>query len=276
MTWSARRRRGRFGAFVLTAGLVAGVAPAGAQGVWVAVTPTLSEVAPGQVFDVQIAITQAGSAINGFDAVIGFDPAALTLIPLSPVSLQQGSLMSGACGNIFHRFTPGADRATVADVFLCAGVSVTGPGTIYKLRFQASNTPQVTQLRFLPGLQFYNAGLFVGPAHATDATIGIGVSLDSPSPARPVRLGLRVAPNPARAGLSFLIEADRAGPMRISVVDIRGRLVHRREETLGAGEKRTLHWEGLDPSGRRLPAGVYLVMLESGGRSISSRMSLVH
>lgn len=261
---------------MFVAGLLTGSGPAMAQGVWVAVTPTLSEVAPGQVFDVQIAITHAGSAFNGFDAVIGYDPAALTLIPLSPVSLQQGALMTGSCGNIFHRFTPGTDRVTIADVLLCAGVSVTGPGTIYRLRFQASNTPQVTQLRFLPGLQFYNAGLFVNPAHATDATIGIGVSLDAPSSTRPARLALRVAPNPARAGLSFLIEADRSGPVRISVVDIRGRLVHRREESLAAGEARTVSWQGLDPSGRRLPAGVYLVVLESGGRSVSSRMSLVH
>jgi hypothetical protein len=249
---------------------------AAAQGVWVALTPGQSEVSPGQVFDLELRLTQAGSAINGFDAVIGYDPAALTFLPLSPLSLQQGALMTGSCGNLFHRFTPGVDRVTIADVMLCAGVSVTGPGTIYKLRFQASSTPQVTQVRFLPGLQFYNAGLFVNPANATDASIGIGVSLDAGGPPRTARLVLRVAPNPARHGLSFLVESDRTGPVRISVLDVRGRMVHRHEDSLVAGETRTLAWAGIDSAGRRLPAGVYLVVLESGERSVSRRMSLVH
>ncbi len=269
--------RGPLGLACLTcvAWMLMSAGNAGAQGVHVALTPATSQVAPGAVFDLDLSITQAGSAINGFDAVIGYDPAALTLIPLSPTSLQQGTLMTGACGNLFHRFVQEPGRLTIADVMLCAGVSVTGPGQIYRLRFQASNTPQVTQVQFLPGLQFYNAGLFVNPAFSTDATIGIGVTLGASPPARAERLGLRVAPNPARSGTSFVVEADRAGPLRISVVDIRGRLVRRFEDSLVTAGTRTLVWDGRDSAGRLLAAGVYLVTLEAGGRSVSSRVSLV-
>ncbi len=262
--------------FVGVAWIVLGAGIASAQGVHVGIIPASSQVAPGAIFDLELRITEAGSAINGFDAVIGYDPAALTLIPLSPTSLQQGTLMTGACGNLFHRFQTGPGNATITDVMLCADVSATGPGQIYRLRFQASNTPQVTQVRFLPGLQFYNAGLFVNPAISTDASIGIGMPPVSVGPtAAALGIGMRVVPNPARGGTSFVVEADRAGPLRISVVDLRGRLVRRYEDSLATAGERTLVWDGRDTAGRLLPAGVYMVTLEIGGRSVSSRISLV-
>ena len=266
---------------VLLAGLwsaawmLTGTGTSGAQGVHVAIHPATSQVEPGATFDIELRITEAGSAFNGFDAVIGYDPAALTLIPLSPVSQQIGTLMTGACGNIFHRFTPGTGQVSIACVLLCAGVSVTGPGQIYRLRFQASNTPQSTQVTFEPGLQFYNAGLFVNPAFSTDGTVNIGTSTDVPPSPRATRLALRVSPNPAPGRASFVLEADRAGPLRMSIVDIRGRLVRRFEDSLATPGTRTVTWDGRDTAGRPLPAGVYLVTLEAGGRSVSSRVSLV-
>lgn len=256
--------------------LLSGAAIAGAQGVHVAITPTTSQVAPGAFFDLDLQVTQAGSAFNGFDAVIGYDPAALTLIPLSPTSLQEGALMTGACGNRFHRFTPGTNSVTIADVLLCAGVSVTGPGQIYRLHFQASSTIQITHVTFQPGLQFYNAGLFVNPALSTDAVIGIGTPPVGVGPPEKVTgLSLRVAPNPAPGRTSFVLEVDRAGPVRTTVMDVRGRLVRRFDDSLATPGGRTVTWDGRDAAGRRLPAGVYLVTLEAGGRSVSTRVSLV-
>ena len=133
--------------------LFAAGAPVARAGITVALDPPTQSVAPGAEFDVFVAVTQAGSSFNAFDAVIGFDPAALTLLQLSPLSLQEGALMTAACPSTFHRFTPGADRATIADVLLCEGQSVTGPGQIYRLRFRASNTSQITNVRFLSGLR---------------------------------------------------------------------------------------------------------------------------
>jgi hypothetical protein len=248
---------------------------AGAQGVHVALTPAASEVAPGAVFDLDIEIDEAGSAFNGFDAVIGYDPAALTLIPLSPTSLQEGTLMTGACSNQFHRFQQATGTASVSDLLLCAGASITGPGQIYHLRFQASNTPQVTQVTFLPGLQFYNAGLYVNPAYPANAMIGIGTTLGIDPQPDARKLTLRVAPNPAQGGTAFVVETVRPGPQRIRVVDIRGRLVWRLEDSPATAGARRVSWDGRDAAGRPLPAGVYVVTVESGGRSTSSRVSLV-
>src|SRR5512145_2614324 len=122
--------------FVLLA--LCAVSPAHAA-VRVALTPALQTVAPGSDFDVFVDVTEAGSAFNGFDLVVGYDPAALTFLPLSPTTLQQGCLMtgacSGACGNTFHVFGAAGDSLAVSDVLLCNQFSLTGPGRIYKLRF---------------------------------------------------------------------------------------------------------------------------------------------
>jgi len=260
------------GALVLALALALAVPPAGdsaAQGVTVALTPTPQQVTPGAEFDLDMTVTQAGAQFNGFDAVIGWDPAALT-----PVSNQEGSLMIAACSNTFHVFRQGASTDTIADVLLCGGVSVTGPGQIYRLRFRASETPQVTQVRFLPGLYFYDAGLYVFPIASTDATITIGV-VGVESPTAPKKLQLSVTPNPSRGAAVFTIEADRAGAQRLRVFDMRGRLVRSFEDSVTTAGARKVTWDGRDSMGKDAPAGVYLVTLEVAGRSVSNRVSLV-
>jgi hypothetical protein len=267
----------RLAATLLAAVLLATPSFVHAQGVFVALTTESQIVDPGAEFDVAITITQEGLAFNGFDAVIAYDPAALTLVPLSPISLQEGQLMTDACGTRFHLFRTGADTDTITDVLLCNGVSVTGPGDIYRLRFRASDTPQVTHIQFLAGLQFYNEGLFVNPAIATDLDIGIGTGLvgvgDTPSRAK---LDLLVAPNPTVAGgTSFTIKTDRAGTAKLSAFDLKGRLVRRFEDTTTTAGMRSIHWDGRDSAGHALPPGIYLVYLEMEGRSVTRRVSLV-
>jgi hypothetical protein len=274
------RHRFKVSAVFTLAALLAGFSMApgsAAQGVTVALTPNGQQVAPGASFTLDITVTQAGSAFNGFDAVIGYDPAALTFIPVSPISLQEGTLMTGACGNTFHVFRPGASTDTITDVLLCNGVSLTGPGQVYRLRFQASTTPQVTVVRFLPGLQFYQAGLYVNPVHAINAMVGIGMPapLDvGPSPASD-QLHLRITPNPARSGAVFTLEADRPGRQDVSVFDVRGRVVRKFDDSVTTAGVRTVAWDGRDTAGHAVPAGIYLVKFEVAGRSVSNRVTLI-
>jgi hypothetical protein len=262
-------------AAVLACALAA--ATAAAQGVTVALTPNGQQVAPGATLTLDLTVTRAGLPFNGFDAVIGYDPAALTLLPMSPTSLQQGTLMTGACGNTFHRFRQGASTDTISDVLLCNGVSLTGPGQIYRLQFRASTTPQVTMVRFLPGLQFYDGGLYVNPAFSTDAIIGIGMPpLIGVGPgSSPQSLALRITPNPARDGALFTLEADRAGVLKVGVFDVRGRLVRRFEDSLSIAGERTIAWDGRDAAGRAVAPGVYLVRLEVAGRAVSGRVTVI-
>ena len=277
-------RRGSFGRMVpglavLLAWLAtASVQPAAAQGVKVALVPTPATVVPGALFDLDIVVTQAGSAFNGFGAVIGYDPAALTLVQRVPLSLQVGSLMVGACGNTFHNFSfsQEAGTATISDVLLCGGMSLTGPGQIYHLQFRASTTDQVTEVRFLAGLHFYNAGIYVNPVISSNATIAIGTGTPSGvGPIAPARTELRIVPNPAPGAAMFVVGSDRPGPLRIELFDVRGRMVRRLDDADSIAGERTVAWDGRDDGGRALPGGIYFVRLDAAGTVVQKRVSLL-
>jgi hypothetical protein len=155
-------------------GLSAAPSPLHADGVTAALLPTGKTVTPGAEFDLVLQCTEAGDLFNAFKAIVSWDPVALTFIPLSPPSLQEGSYMKDACGNTFGVFGQGASTDTVSDALMCNNTFLAGPGPLCRFRFRASDTSQVTSVQFL-GLQFYKAGMYVNPAHATGAVIGIGV-----------------------------------------------------------------------------------------------------
>lgn len=268
-------------ALISTVVFVFGAATPRAQGVQVALVTASGTVAPGALFEVDIEVTSAGSAFNAYDAVIGFDPAALTFVAMAPQSLQEGSLMKGACGNTSVTFHATPDSLRISHSLLCNGISLTGPGTLYKLQFRASNTPQITQVVFRrrpgfgapSGLQFYNAGLYVGPAYSSDLAVGIGVAVGvAPAPA-PGALSLFASPNPSRGSSRIQLDVGNPGTAaRLRVFDVAGRLVRQFPE-LPAGAHE-LSWDGRDASGRPVPSGSYLLQLQSGSRTARSRLLL--
>ena len=253
-------------------------AAARAQGVSVALTPASQSVPLGADVYLDITVTQAGSSFNGFDAAVTFDPAALTFVPTSPTSQQQGCLMTGACsiacGNTFHRFDAAGDSVTVTDILLCDQTALTGPGQVYRLHFQAGNTPQVTYVRFRH-VHFYNAGFFVNPVTSADATIGVGVTLDVGGPPPGAGLRLRAEPNPARGAVALSVAADAPGIQDLAVYDVTGRMVRRLASGWYDRGTRQVRWDGRDAWGARVPAGVYLVTLRAGSRSARARVALI-
>lgn len=270
-----RARNTAFVAAAIAACLVL-PAPLAAQGVTVALTPAAVQVDPGGEFDLDLFVTQAGAPFNGFDADIGFDPAALTLVPASPTSLQQGTLVTAACDNTFHVFSLGTGSAAISDAMLCPDTFVTGPGQLYRLHFHASTTAQATTVRFLPGLQFYNAGLFVNPANSTDATVQIGASSVGvdPSPGGPA-LRLSLAPNPMLSSAAITVELGGTARATVRVLDASGRLERTFEAAAGAPGPHTFRWDGRDASGRRVGPGIHFVIAEQAGRMVSTRLALL-
>jgi hypothetical protein len=250
--------------------------PVTAQGVRVAIVPASGIVSPGSEFDVSIDVTQAGSAFNAFDLFVGFDPAALTPVIPTSISDQEGAYFKSGCDSRYHHFLPGTDRDTITDVLLCAGASLTGPGQIYKLRFRASTTQQFTTIRFLPGLQFYNAGLFVNPTISTNATIGIGVGVGiEPVAPRPSRLRITASPNPARRAVSFRIDTDRDGDQSLVVVDAQGRIVRQLQQGRFVPGTRRVAWDGTSDSGLVARPGAYVALLRAPDRTIRARFMLL-
>ncbi len=247
-----------------------------AQGVKVALMPASQFVAPGAEFELSLEVTEAGSSFNAFDAYIGYDPAALTLVPQSPLSLQEGQYFTSACSNRFHRFRQGADRDTITDVLLCSGSSLTGPGQIYRLRFRASNTPQLTIVRFLPGLQFYNEGLYVNPVSSNDAGVSIGLETGVGGTPSPSVSMLRAAPNPSRFGTVITVQMAHSGPQHLTIRDLQGRVIRRLESGYFEAGTRTVRWDGRNDSGQMAPAGMYLATLRAQGRTFKARFALLN
>jgi len=265
-------------ALVLLALLAAAARPAAAA-IQVALKPGIMNMPPGTEFDLTLDVTQAGSAFNGFAAVVEFDPAALTFMPAASLPSQQGCLMLGgcsaSCGNTWHRFSAAGDSLSITDLLLCDQISLTGPGTLYKLHFKASNTVQETWVRFRHAT-FYDAGLFVTPVLTADAHIGIGVTLDAGDPPPPAPgLSVRAEPNPARGPLSLSIRSDRAGERRLEVFDLAGRLVRRLPGGWRAAGIDRVGWDGADESGTRVRPGLYLVTVRAGGRVAHTRVALI-
>jgi hypothetical protein len=76
-----------------------------------------------------------------------------------------------------------------------------------------------------------------------------------------------VDPNPARpgAGVSVRFHADATTRLRLRVLDVRGRLVAVLFDGFAPRGPRSVTWPGTDASGRRSPAGAYVIVLEGGG-----------
>lgn len=87
--------------------------------------------------------------------------------------------------------------------------------------------------------------------------------------------GLTAHPNPFNPSLDIAYEITTAGPVRLTVHDLRGRVLavlHDGDETAGPHVAR---WSGRDASGRELPSGVYLVRLVSSTTSVSRKVTLL-
>ena len=253
--WAVRVLAG----IALAGGLAAGAARAG---VTVALQPATQTVSAGAQFDLFLTVTQSGSPFNAFDAIVGHDPAALTLVPLSPLSLQEGPLMTGACGSRFHQFRHGADRDTATDVLLCNGVSVSGPGQIYRLHFQASSTPQTTTVQLLPGVRFFDAGIGVNPVSTSDASVVIVPPVAvGPAVSPPASTRLRVGPNPSRGLTRIRLDTEAAGPLELAIRDLMGRHVRQLAQGWFTSGRREVVWDGRDDAGAPLPPGMYYAEL---------------
>jgi hypothetical protein len=246
-----------------------GATAAPAAGVHLQFVAVPTTILPGDTFLVQVTVPVADAQFNAFDLVIEYDPDRLTFVPTSPVSNQRGALMTGACANTFHQFTPVSGQLTTVLSLLCNGVFVTGPGVIYQVRFAAGDTVGTTEIRCGAGTQFYRAGFFVNPLDCATAMIEItGTSGVDPTPASAV-LSLAARSDVAGNGvvdLQFELPADTSA--EFAVFDILGRrLAFRGAERFSAGRHR-VSWAV--PS---LPSGLHVVRLVTGsGARVTARM----
>ncbi|RKZ13363.1 hypothetical protein DRQ53_13440 [bacterium] len=259
--------------------LFAGVASSGTAhaDASLAIQPTWTVVDPGAEFVVTVALPVAGTPINGYDAVVGFDPDRVELLLPIPRSDGEGALFTTACPQRFLSISvaPDSTAVTVSHVLLCAGTAVAGPGDTYELRFRAKFIEGQTHIRLLVGTATYDAGEYVEPLHTTDAGIWIGDPSASPA-AVPKPQRLIAVPNPFNPSTELRFDVLEAERLRVDLFTISGRAIAELfDGEVPAGLFR-LPWNGRDSHGRSLASGVYIARLTtSTGFQTTTRLVLL-
>lgn len=250
---------------VLLAVALTAVAPAARAAIYLRLQTPTAAVAPGDTIVVQAAIVTEDSLFNAFDLVVRFDPARVTFVPVTPIAGQVGPLMSSACGNVFHRFTPYADSVVANLSLLCAQTFVGGPGVIYQLRFRAGAGVGPTSFTVGARTRFYNAGVYVTPIEHEDLTMLIGNVLEAPGPLRREWGDALETPRPnpahAPAVTTVAFTLATASEVALELFDMQGRRV-------------AVHGAGMAPAGRSavrwalpaLAAGRYELRLRAHGK----------
>ncbi len=238
-------------------------------------------VQAGDTLAVRIEIPVAGPSFNAFDAYIRFDPEVLTFLQPDFQQDQVGPLMSDACAQSFHLFSQAPDSMTLEINFslLCAGVSVTGPGVVYEVRFRCRDVDAYTHLELLTETgritRFYDDGYFVQPLVLTPLFVQAGAGAAPVPEAGAGRIGLRAAPNPFNPRTVFAFNLPQAGIATLAVYDVRGRLVRRLlDGMLEAGSHR-IAWDGRDDADRQVEAGVYFGLVQGSGMTGRTTMTVL-
>ena len=85
----------------------------------------------------------------------------------------------------------------------------------------------------------------------------------------------RNAPNPFNPSTVIGYELYRPGWVTLRVYDLLGREVAALDEGEKSAGRHEAVWDGRNESGSRVPSGVYLYRLESGGQAETGKMTLL-
>jgi parallel beta-helix repeat protein len=112
-------------------------------------------------------------------------------------------------------------------------------------------------------------GQIIGSGAVTCSITGVG---EAP-PAAQAALGNE--PNPFNPRTTIFFVLPEAGPVRLRILDLRGRRVASFAWDELAPGRHELPWDGTDMHGRALPSGVYLYELKAPGFTLTERMALI-
>jgi hypothetical protein len=84
------------------------------------------------------------------------------------------------------------------------------------------------------------------------------------------------APNPFLSSTHIVFSIKEPGHVRLTVFDVKGRLVRVLANEVRQANRYTEIWDGRNANGRQMPAGTYFYSLETPGWKSSKKMTLAH
>ena len=259
---------------VACAGLALAAPTARAAGIHLQFAALPPMIAPHDTFTVNVSVSPGDAEFNAFDLNIAYDPTHLVFVPTAPVADQRGTLMTGACANTFHLFTPTSGVLQVTLSLLCNGVFVTGPGVIYSVRFAATDSVGPTTIQCAAGSQFYRAGFFVNPLDCQPLMVSVSGISAAPEKGDPTEMLLLATPITGARSVSgestrIAFTLPRADTATLELFDVRGRRLAEYPAASYPRGRTELDWH-LPP----LASGTYFVRLATGA-GLTARKSWV-
>jgi hypothetical protein len=251
-------------ALVLAAGLCAFNLAASA-GVSISIHPEVSFVELDEEFTVYIWVDSAGSDFSAYEALIRYDPFALQVI-----SVQEESLMVELCYDTYFPDPVFGDSTILIEhVALCGGLTLTGPGALSSITFQA--LAEVASLISFDRVNCSRGGFLVEDVEGHPGWVLAGEAQDLAAAGHRLRVApaLEIAPSlvPHSACLTFTL--SRPGRIELHAVDASGRTLERIASAWYPRGRHQLRWV---PS--RGSTIAYLRLLSAGGAA-SQRVILL-
>ncbi|MBD3222811.1 hypothetical protein GF314_16410 [bacterium] len=113
---------------------------------------------------------------------------------------------------------------------------------------------------------------WIGPEELAVSIEDPGIAQDTPLPDE---VAIEAAPNPFNPSLEAACYLPRAGNVRLTVLDARGRCVRVLHDGHAAAGEVRWRWDGRDAGGQRVASGVYVLRLETERRISRRAVTLV-
>jgi hypothetical protein len=83
------------------------------------------------------------------------------------------------------------------------------------------------------------------------------------------------SPNPFNPATTIAFDLPRAGPVRLTLFNLSGRIVRVLLNEERPAGRHQVKWDGTDDNGRQMASGVYVCRMEAGSFRETRRMTLV-
>ncbi len=200
-----------------------------------------------------------------------------TFTMAQPVYPKNLSAQTTIGGNVVLRWTANSEMDVAS--YAVYGDSVSGfKPTAANFVTLVANPDTTANLGLTTALSSYTIAAIDASGYASGYAVQAALPPTTDAGALPVAWRFKLhpsTPNPFNPVTTIRFELDRAGPARVEIFDLAGRLVR----TLAQGRREVglfgIVWDGTDGRGQRVPSGIYLLRFESTGRIATQKLTVL-